>query len=443
MNIKQLKFKLLVILLFLMNYAISQNISSNESLDVSKAIEIGLQHNKKILQDKSKLVIAESKRKDLGKQQLPSINFMTDFNVLGDLHQFEQGITERSTQYALPRVMYDFTLSAEIPIYMGGRIINHKKIAAIDIEKQEEYVKMDERKIRLQIITAFLQVKHLQEQQILILEKMHEDSANVNQVLLFQSNGLVTDNEVLRFQLQLSTHKMLFSDLEKEIEIIEEKLKPLLGIEEDVHLKMLTDDILQVDLRTNNQVGGYALALQSNENLHIFKLEHHQVQLERKLVQANVLPSVVGEGFYGYSYPNFKFFPPEAFIYRWGMVGVKLNMPIGNLYKNSEKKKMADEKITLSELEVAELEEDIKAEVYEAQKKFEQAIDKIEIAQEAIEQAKENYRIVQTKYANHLSLITELIDADNAYLEARSNLISLSIDKQLKYYQLHYRLGNI
>ena len=79
------------------------------------------------------------------------------------------------------------------------------------------------------------------------------------------------------------------------------------------------------------------------------------------------------------------------------------------------------------------------------QKKFDlkPSEESIKIAEEAIGQAKENYRIVRTKYVNKLSLITELIDADNAYLEAQSNLISLQINKQLKYYQLQYILGNL
>lgn len=76
-------------------------------------------------------------------------------------------------------------------------------------------------------------------------------------------------------------------------------------------------------------------------------------------------------------------------------------------------------------------------------KSFEETDQKVSIAEEAIDQAKENYRIVRKKYTNKLSLITELIDADNAYLEAQSNLISVKINRQLKYYQLQYTIGNL
>ena len=99
--------------------------------------------------------------------------------------------------------------------------------------------------------------------------------------------------------------------------------------------------------------------------------------------------------------------------------------------------------IAIAKLKVEEGEEQIRHDVFSANTKLKEAVDKIKIAEEAIEQAKENYRIVKLKYTNKLSLITELIDADNAFLAAQSNLISLQINKQLKYYQLQYVIGNL
>ena len=75
--------------------------------------------------------------------------------------------------------------------------------------------------------------------------------------------------------------------------------------------------------------------------------------------------------------------------------------------------------------------------------RFEEAGKKIKMAEEAIRQAEENYRIVRVKYGNQHSLITELIDADNSYLEAQTSLISLRINQQLKYYQLQFVLGKL
>lgn len=137
------------------------------------------------------------------------------------------------------------------------------------------------------------------------------------------------------------------------------------------------------------------------------------------------------------------FFPPVSNLYRFGAIGINVKVSLANFYKNKEKMAIASEKINIAKLEVEEKEEQIRNDVFRATRLYQEAIEKIEIAKEAIEQAKENYRIVKLKYANQLSLITELIDADNAYLEAQSNLISLQINKQLKYYQLQFILGNL
>lgn len=137
------------------------------------------------------------------------------------------------------------------------------------------------------------------------------------------------------------------------------------------------------------------------------------------------------------------FFPPQPHMYRFGMVGVNVTVPLSSFFKNKQKMRMADTNISIAKLEIEEKEEQIRHDVFASNRKLEEAIEKIKIAEEAIQQAQENYRIVKTKYINKLSLITELIDADNSYLEAESNMISLQINKQLKYYQLQYVLGNL
>jgi outer membrane protein TolC len=184
-------------------------------------------------------------------------------------------------------------------------------------------------------------------------------------------------------------------------------------------------------------------ALNKNESVEITHKNLSLKELDQKITKANYLPKITAGGEYFLKYPNMMFFPPEPYAYRLGMVGVNLTYPIENLYKNKYRMQESRENIDLAKLQIEENEENVRHTVYEAYKKFEETDQKIKIAEEAINQAKENYRIVRTKYANKLSLITELIDADNTYLEAESNLISVKINRQLKYYQLQYTIGNL
>lgn len=438
-----IRYQLLTFFIMVSSTSFAQTNLDYNQLKLSEAIEIGLQNNKKLQIRSLQSNVAELNERDLKNEKLPDVDFHTGFHVLSNINQYDDGFLKSSTKYATPRIKYDFTLKAEIPVYLGGKIKNEEKKAEIETEISKLKIKKDERELRMQIITAYLQVLHLQEQQHLISDKMHEDSANIKQTEVFKKNGLVTYNEVLRTQLQLSNHKMSFSELDNEIAIIEHQIKTVLSLPEAQEIHVQTNDLF-----TNTEHLGIVdqmvlEAMENNESLKIAKEDLDLKQLDKKITKANVLPKITAGGEYGLNYPNFMFFPPEEHLYRFGMVGVNITVPLSNFFKNKQKMQIADQKIEIVKLEIEEREELITHEVFTAKKRLDESLDKIKIAEEAIHQSKENYRIVKTKYANKLSLITELIDADNAYLEAQSNLISLQINKQLKYYQLQYVLGNL
>ncbi|MEG0983643.1 TolC family protein [Algoriella sp.] len=438
-----IRYQLLTFFIMVSSTSFAQTNLDYNQLKLSEAIEIGLQNNKKLQIRSLQSNVAELNERDLKNEKLPDVDFHTGFHVLSNINQYDDGFLKSSTKYATPRIKYDFTLKAEIPVYLGGKIKNEEKKAEIETEISKLKIKKDERELRMQIITAYLQVLHLQEQQHLISDKIHEDSANIKQTEIFKKNGLVTYNEVLRTQLQLSNHKMSFSELDNEIAIIEHQIKTVLSLPEAQEIHVQTNDLF-----TNTEHLGIVdqmvlEAMENNESLKIAKEDLDLKQLDKKITKANVLPKITAGGEYGLNYPNFMFFPPEEHLYRFGMVGVNITVPLSNFFKNKQKMQIADQKIEIAKLEIEEREEQITHEVFTAKKRLDESLDKIKIAEEAIHQSKENYRIVKTKYANKLSLITELIDADNAYLEAQSNLISLQINKQLKYYQLQYVLGNL
>lgn len=440
---KAFKCQLLTLILMLSSICYAQNEIEYNQLKLSKAIEIGLQNNKKLKISYLKTDLAELKEKDLKNEKLPDVDFHSGFHVLSNLRQYEDGFLKPSTKYEVPRIKYDFTLSAEIPVYMGGKIKNEEKKATIETEISKLQIRKDERELRMQIITAYLQALHLQEQQKLITDKMKEDSVVIKQTETLKKNGLVTYNEVLRTQLQLSNHKMSFTELQNEISIIEHNIKTILSLPEEQEMHIDTDDLF-----TNEEHLGLVdemilEAIDHNESLKIAKDDLNLREIDKKNTKANTLPKITAGAEYGYNYPNFMFFPPEKYLNRNGMIGVNVSIPLSNFFKNKEKMQMADRHISIAKLEIEEKEEQIRHDVFTANKRLEESIEKIKIAEQAIDQAKENYRIVKTKYVNKLSLITELIDADNAYLEAQSNLISLQINKQLKYYQLQYVLGNL
>ncbi|WP_318845557.1 TolC family protein [Chryseobacterium sp. JV558] len=436
------RYLCIALCLLLSNFLHSQMIDY-QHLGLQQALEIGLKNNKNIQISHLKQEMSATKEKDLKMEKLPDIEFHTSYTQVTNLYQHQNGVFNKATKYDAINGMYDFTLSASIPVYMGGKIKNTEKKAAIDTEISVLRTHLDERQLTMEIITAFLQIHHLKEQQSLINDKMKEDSVNIKQVKALKVNGVVTVNEVLRTSLQLSNHKMSWTELDNDIQIAEHKLKTILSLPENQEMHVNTEDLISDNAAIPYVDELTEIALNKNESVDITHKNLSLKELDQKIIKANYLPKITAGGEYFLKYPNMMFFPPEPYAYRLGMIGVNLTYPIENLYKNKYKMQEARENIDLAKLQIEENEEKIRHNVYEAYKKFEETDQKVKIAEEAIDQAKENYRIVRTKYANKLSLITELIDADNTYLEAESNLISVKINRQLKYYQLQYTIGNL
>lgn len=437
------RYHCIALCLLLISNLLYSQMTDYQHLSLQQAVEIGLKNNKNIQISHLKNEMSETKEKDLKMEKLPDIEFHTSYNQVTNLFQQENGVFGKATKYDIINGMYDFTLSASIPVYMGGKIKNAEKKAAIDTEISSLKTHQDERQLTMEIITAFLQIHHLKEQQGLINDKMKEDSINIKQVKALKANGVVTVNEVLRTSLQLSNHKMSWTELDNDIQIAEHKLKTILSLPENQDMHVDTEDLISENAEIPYVNELTETALHKNESVEMAHKNLSLKELDQKITKANYLPKITAGGEYFLKYPNMMFFPPEPYAYRLGMIGVNLTYPIESLYKNKYKMQEAKENINLAKLQIEENEENIRHNVYEAYKKFEETDQKVKIAEEAITQAKENYRIVRTKYANKLSLITELIDADNAYLEAQSNLISVKINRQLKYYQLQYTIGNL
>src|SRR5690606_18079038 len=75
--------------------------------------------------------------------------------------------------------------------------------------------------------------------------------------------------------------------------------------------------------------------------------------------------------------------------------------------------------------------------------KYEEAINKMAVIEKSIEQAQINYDIQNAKYTNQLSLLTDLLEADNLLYEAKFNYIQANIVAISIYYRLLFITGKI
>lgn len=376
--------------------------------------------------------------KDIINERIPEIDFNASYNKLTNLYQYEHGLFKAPVTHETYHNKYKFSINASAPIYTGGFLKAQENKTSVEARIQELRTSQTTKDVTLEIITHFLQIYHLNEQSKLIEHKIEEDSVSINEITSLKNNGLVTQNEVLRSHLQKSNHQLSLSTLQNDIKIAHHSLLTILSLPPNTKLQLDYTDLIK---EFSDEYTG--LIYQNNENIAIVQNEILKAEYDQKIVKSLELPTFTAVAGYNLDNPNYIFFPPQPYFYRLGYIGIEGHFSLSNLYKIKHKKSIAAKHLDLTEIHLEHEKEVLDHQIFSARQKLKEANDKIKISEQAIQQARENYQIVKSKYANQLSLISELIDADNVFLEAESNLISSQIDKQLKYFQLQYLLGNI
>lgn len=432
------------ILIFFYTKTTAQNNPNYNPINIAQAIEIALKNNSKIMGQKVERDWFKSERKISINEQFPEVNLQGNYHRISDLNQYEAGgLFSTPTTYQTIKNMYGANLDASVTLYGGGALKYKKKLSEINEAKSELKINRTEKEIKLEIITTFLEAYNQFEQKKLINANIVEDHALIKQISALKKEGVVTLNEILRAKLQLAEHQMLLNTTTNNISIAEDYLKTVLGLPVETFLKIDTNAVL--DLKKTLLLANDAneLLLKDNDEIKLNTEQVDALVYQKKIILANYLPQLSFVAQYGYNYPNYRFFPPQAHLFAIGNLGINFKFNLSNLYKNGEKVKQASQQIQINKMERKNLFEKINHAVFTAKTRYNEALVQINLAKINVQQAEENYRLVKLKYKNQLSLITELIDANNLLMKAKSTLITCEIQKNLKFYQYKFALGQL
>ena len=437
---KYLKYLLICTLIGNIPFSYAQS----NTLSLEDAIAISNQKNKELQLENSKGQATKFKIQNAKNELYPDLNVLGNASRLDNIHQFENGVFNPSTRYDIPQWQYGVEGELYMPIFEGGKIKNGIKIASIENDIQTYNTKAQQQNLKLSIIAVYLKALNIEEQLNILNRNIHQDSLNIAQSQSMRNNGVITDNEVLRTQVQLNNHLIQHKDLTTQMYLVENELKTTLSISLDSAISIDTRKMAQelyADFEYPTNMMNYGLV--HNPKLNALELQQEVSALETKVVTANKMPKIGFQSNYRFNYPNNLFFPRQEFAYRWGSAGITLKMPLDQLFKNKAAVAISKQREIQASLNYEIEQQNLENKIAAALKQIENANYNIELTNATVEQAKENYRLVRLRYANKLSLITELIDADNTYLEMQSKLVQLKINKLYKYYQLQHLLGNI
>lgn len=406
-----------------------------KSISLNEAIKIAKENNRNILKSKLEIALSEENIKENKELRLPEIELNGAYSRITNITEFKGGfLKDKEITKAIPEI-YDVSTSFKMPLYVGNKINNAIKIANQESEIAQIKKEKTENDIELEVIGTYLGIYKMMELQKIIDENIKEERNRLKEVQSLQKHGTVTKNEVLRAELQLSDRELNALTNSKNIKIALHDLKTLLQLPEEQEVTI--DTTANIDeMQGLDPYNMYLENALKNEEMRISSQEIAIKKTELNLAKGNYYPSINFFGNYGFYYPNYKFFPPDPYLYTLGQIGIEASFDISGLYKNRIKVQMATTKIQWQEMQSEIVKDKIQDELFKNHTQYQEIIEKFKVVDKAEELADENYRIVKLKYLNQLVLITEMVDADNALLQAKYNKISTRIDAVMKHYEL-------
>lgn len=367
--------------------------------------------------------------------RLPEVELHSLYSRITNLTEFQSGFLQgKQVTKTIPEI-YDVSAAFRMPLYAGNKINHTVKIA----EKESELMTLKSEKttndVKLQVVASFLGIYKMMALQEIIDESIQEEQERLKEVQSFKKHGTVTKNEVLRAELQLSDRELDALTNRKNIAIALHDLKTIMQLPEGQLIEPDTTQLLS-GLQHIESYDYFLKAALDNEEIKMAQKEIEIGHLEKKLVKSNYYPTISLFGNYSFKYPNYMFFPPDPYLYSLGQVGIEATFNLSALHKNKAKSRIADQQLERQKMEAGIVKDAVEDKIFADYRHYQESLARIPVTEKALALAVENYRIVKLKYLNQLVLITEMIDADNALLEARYKNTATKIEAVMKYYEL-------
>lgn len=435
------KLTLICCAIFLLNSANAQQ-GDKIQLSISQIWDKVSANNKAIKMQDLKVQRSVEGIKDAKAERLPEITADGQYSKITNVPIYNNGLLKAHTEYEAVHTLYSFGGDAYFNLYNGGKVnvrIDEEKKES-EIATEQKNLTAEEMKLRATAYYLDLQRSHIFKD--LLLKDISTQEKQLEEIKQLLKNGVILKSDVLRGTLKLSRQKMSLIQLDNDILIANQKLNILTGLPDETVIEPVDDE--KSDLPVLKPYADYLN--DAMEHSYAYKISQKETELSKldiKNVKANGAIKLGLFTNYNYTYPQILLYPYSMAIYGLGFSGIKASIPISSLYTNRHKVKAAELKYKQQEVEHADTEDKVRQEVNESYLRYKEALIRIDVAKENINQATENLRIVNNTYFNQLSLITDLLDADTQLLQTRFDYAAARIAAQLQYYQLQKAIGNL
>lgn len=412
--------KNILFLLFMM-YTRILPVKGQSVYTLDECIAAALQNNARVKNADNELRMAEHDRKEAFTKYFPTVS------AAGSGFIANEPLVQMSPQAGMSMLKDGMIggVSAAMPLFTGGQIVNGNKLAKVGVEVKKLQKKQTDNEVRMTVEKYFWQI-------VMLKEKLKTISTVESQLERIQSDvqasvdaGITTRNDFL--QVQLKRNEVLSGkiQLQNALSLSLSLLGQYIGASSDsVDVAFKVSDELPES--PEGLLCNHLEALERTNEYGLLKQNLKAAQLQYKMAIGKNLPTIALGG--GYVYDNFIMGQDQSFWVGFATVSV----PISGWWGGTHSIKKHKLSINNAENTLQDNKDMLVIRMQNSWNSVNDAYRQAEVAHLSIEQATENLRLNLDYYSAGTTTMSELLDAQTLYQQSRDKYVEAYTNYELK-----------
>jgi outer membrane protein TolC len=431
-------------LVLLMALAASPVLHAQQKMTVEECIRVGLENSKSLHISKAALDGAQARTGEARAARLPALRFSAGYTRLSTVPDVTFINPQDSSEFTFSQNVFDnysLKLSLSQQLFSGFRLENNHRASRLSEDAARQDYENDQLELVFNVKAAYWNLHGAISFKAFVDENVEQVKVHLKDAQNLMAQGMLTNNDVLKVQVQLSNTQLLQIDAANAVEIARIRLNNVMGLPLDTRIELASQLESKPVLEYEKADGLVKKALDTRNDVRANELRVKAAETSVRAAKAGYYPQLSVIGNYYYNRPNQRYFPTrDEFKYSWD-VGLNVNFDLWNWNATGYQVGQARAALTQSRESLGLLKDMVSLEVTQTYLNLRQAHEKIAVAEKGIEQAQENYRITSEKFKKGLALTSDLLDAEVALLQAKTNHTQALVDYELAEAGLAKALG--
>lgn len=328
------------------------------------------------------------------------------------------------------------------PLYMGGKIRAYHRITKFsealartqhDAQLQDLILNTDD---AYWTVVSLSYKKKMAESFLDLVNRLDGDVEKMIR------EGVATKADGLTVKVKVNEAEMLLTKVDNGLALSKMVLCQLCGMDLDTKFTLTDED--RTDLQVSETVPDDAVqrAWTNRPELKSLDWAHKIYEDKVRVVRSEMLPSLALTGGYLVSNPSLLNGFENKFRGMWN-VGIMLSVPIFHWNEGIYKVKAAKSEVNIARLQQTEAQEKIELQVNQSLFKNTEAQKRLALSEKNMEKAEENLRYADKGFKEGVVPVTNVMEAQTAWLSAQSDRIDAQIDLKLAQTYLQKAMGTL